>query len=226
MELLGVIVVLVIAIPSLWCLFWALKVTISGAGDLFLKAGPLLLIAWVLAFPAMLLFSFFWGLAIRGDDYDARGDEFVERVVQRMDKDKAEFEDYCLGKVIHYEADTAPEQRSRYGFNEFMISSWNSIWENPWQNQIHKTNREKLLDALDYPEGFESDLVQAVNSTRTEQDFLKRNERLVRYFGGSYPTNSEWRVNEENDRQQALKEKAVSDRKNELRARLSDSEPP
>lgn len=226
METLGTLFIGFVLILSLAMAGWIVITTLKGAFEMFLAAGPIVLVGWILVFPLMLVLSFLWALS---NSFEAISDarEFrsiVDKKLRDRERANKQIVDHWLEKVIAYEAETPDNLRTKYDFSRFMSNCYNvydiSGPQPAWLSPSQIALRNSFLDALEYPEATKEELQSAVLRARTEKDFKDSHPRLVSFFGHDYPENPQWVHNEDADEMKRQQELEEQKRKAELRSRL------
>lgn len=226
METLGTLFIGFVLILSLVMAGWIVITTFKGAVEMFVTAGPIVLVGWILVFPLMLVFSFLWALS---NSFEAISDarEFrstVDRKQRDREQANKNIVDHWLEKVVAYEAETPVNLRTKYDFDRFMLNCYRyhdiSRSQPAWLSQSHIVLRNSFLDALDYPEATRDELYSAVLLARTRKDFKDSHPRLISFFGQDYPENPEWILNENAEEMRRLQEMEEQKRKTELRSRV------
>lgn len=201
----------------------ALFLIVVGAADLFEKFGPLILIAWIVAFIPMLIGAVIWGGICTWEELTHERRQEAQRVAKLEHEGHARrlqesafrhsFLKYCADKVVQYEDSYTELSRSRHDFARFMSKEFH--YPNMW-NQANTVQQNQVLNSLDYPEATDRDVEKAMGMARTEEDFKSQFPRLVEFLGNRLETNPDWLTNERNDKEAQIKHEAQELRKKDL----------
>jgi hypothetical protein len=217
------LILLVLWLVGLAIFFGAVYLIFTGAVDLFEKFGPLILIAWIVAFIPMLIGSLIWGGINTWEEFTHERRHEAERVAKlehegharRLQESafKDNFSQYCADKVVQYEERYNELSRSRHDFARYMSEEFH--YPNIW-NRANTSQQNHILNSLDYPEATNRDVEKAIGMARTEEDFRSQFPKLVQFLGDRLETNSEWLRNERGDKEAQLKYEAQEMRKKDL----------
>lgn len=235
------LILIVVVLLAITIFLGAAYLIVLGAADIFDKFGPLVLIAWIIGFIPMLVASLIWGGFVLADELGREEREQQRKMaheeqVRDRQKQQAEAEvladqtfnekfiEYCANKTIDYENSRSLSNRSRHDFVEYMVKRFplsEDLWNHP---RASSDLREKVLDALEYPEATHSDVIRAMHMSRTEADFKNKYPRLVQFLRRDVDPDPKWLENERADEEELQKQAAEAKRKKELISKFQSSE--
>ena len=90
--------------------------------------------------------------------------------------------------VISYEKETKEGRRGGYHYSNYMrykrLGNYPEI--NSWLAR-EREQKDKVMQALEYPDFTRDDLTNTLNSSRTETAFLEDHADMVAFFDNEYP---------------------------------------